>query len=185
LPVATSPEPSPEKYLAIRSPADVDWYLGLIRDAAAQTHAWALAHSGDPLDFPRQMKFHEVGFHPVAGHRLNRIEQLNQTWTYEVALEAARKLLELHPEAGGFNVAPGAHMALDLDIMSVEPGLVGAETFAATSPDSNNKLNKDRAKLAVRAERHRYIFFNTPRFNETARIPRYERDGVQVWSVAV
>lgn len=173
------------KHLVVRTPADVDRYLHLVRASAARAQAWVISHRGDPLDLLRQMKFHAVGFHPVEDRPLNLIEQLNQTWTYAVALEAARKLLEFHPEAGGFNVAPGAHMSLDLDIMSIEPGLVGAETFAATSPGSNNKLNKDLAKLATRAEPHRYIFFCAPRFNDTARIPRYERDGVQVWSVAV
>ena len=36
--------------------------------------------------------------------------------------------------AGGFMVAPGADASQRLDIMSVEPDLVGAETFAAVDP---------------------------------------------------
>ena len=163
----------------------MDRHLSLVRASAARTQAWIAAHRGDPLDLLRQLKFHEVGFHPVEDRQLNFIEQLNQTWTYAVALEAARKLLELHPEAGGFNVAPGAHMSIPLDIMSIEPGLVGAETFAVTKPGSNNKLNKDLAKLSGRPEHHRYVFFSAPGFAETVRIPRYERDSVEVWSVAV
>lgn len=185
MPPAPAPLPKPEKYLIVRSRADVERHLDLIRASAARAQEWVVAHRGDPLDLLRQLKFHEVGFHPVEDRQLNFMEQLNQTWTYAVALEAARKLLELHPEAGGFNVSPGAHMSIPLDIMSIEPGMVGAETFAVTKPTSNDKLNKDLRKLAERPELRRYIFFSAPGFNETARLPRYERDGVEVWSVAV
>jgi hypothetical protein len=185
LSLAPSPSSAPEKYLVVRDLADVERHLDLIRMSAARAQAWVTSHRGDPLDLLRQMKFHPVGFHPIEDRPLNLVEQLNQTWTYAVALEAARKLLELHPEAGGFNVAPGAHMSIPLDIMSIEPGLVGAETFAVTKPGSNNKLNKDLLKLAARPELNRYIFFTAPGFEETARIPRYERAGIQVWSVVV
>lgn len=171
-------------FLTVHSSADIERHLDQIRASAARAQAWVISHQGDPLDLLRQMKFHPVGFHPIEDRPLNLIEQLNQTWTYAVALEATRKLLELHPEAGGFHVAPGAHMSIPLDIMSIAPGLVGAETFAVTKPGSNNKLNKDLAKLAARSEQHRYVFFSAPGFEETVRIPRYERDGVQVWSVA-
>jgi hypothetical protein len=41
------------------------------------------------------MKFETIGFHPIENHALNIIEQINQTWTYTVALAAARQLLEL------------------------------------------------------------------------------------------
>ena len=163
----------------------MDRNLDLIRGSAARAQAWIVSHRGDPLDLLRQMKFQPVGFHPIEDRPLNLLEQLNQTWTYAVALEAARKLLELHPEAGGFHVAPGAHMSIPLDIMSIEQGLIGAETFAVTKPTSNNKLKKDLVKLAARPERHRFIFFSAPGFNETKRLPRYERGGVEVWSVAV
>lgn len=66
----------------------------------------------------------------ISGHALNVVEQINQTWTYVVALAAARHLMEMHPEAGGYVLAPGAHAAIELDIMSEAPGLVGAETVS-------------------------------------------------------
>jgi hypothetical protein len=78
------------------------------------------------------MKFEMVGTHPVDGHALNLVEQINQTWTYMVALAAARQLLVLHPEAGGYRLAPGAHAAAPLDIMREAEGLVGAETSSRT-----------------------------------------------------
>jgi hypothetical protein len=84
------------------------------------------------------MKFLPVGFHPIEDRSLNIVEQINQTWTCGVAVTAARQLLQLHPHAEGFHLAPGAHAAQDLDIMSEPPGLVGAETFAAVNPRNNN-----------------------------------------------
>lgn len=102
-----------------------------------------------------------------------------------VALGAARQLLLLHPEAGGFHLAPGAHASLPLDIMSEQQGLVGAETFAAVSPRNNGKLEKDLDKLKGRAERHRYVFFLSPEFPGNERRRDLERDGIQVWSVDV
>ena len=38
------------------------------------------------------MKFETVGFHPVDGCALNVVEQINQTWTYTVALAATKQL---------------------------------------------------------------------------------------------
>ena len=112
------------------------------------------------------------------------VEQINQTWTYAVALEATRKLLELHPDAGGFNVAPGAHMSIPLDVMSVAGGLVGAETFATVHPRNNGKLAADLAKLKARTETYRYVFFASPAFPTSERLPNLEVEGVQVWSLS-
>ena len=167
----------------IRSIGDADRLMTLIRDSAARVHNWVAAQSGDPLEVLRRMKFDPIGFHPVAGQALNLVEQINQTWTYAAAIAAARQLLLLHPEAEGFYLSPGAHMARELDIMSVVPGLVGAETFAAVDPRNNNKLASDLAKLATRTETHRYVFFLSPKCKGAMRQRKLERDGVQVWSV--
>ena len=171
-------------FLEVTSPADVDRYMALVRASATQAHDWIAGFQGDPLELLRELKYSPVGRHPVEDRTLNLVEQINQTWTYAVALEEARKLLELHPEAGGFKVAPGAHMSIPLDIMSVADGLVGAETFATVHPRNNGKLAADLAKLAQRAERHRYIFFSSPAYPGFERWPTFERAGVQVWSVA-
>ncbi|RWI33312.1 MAG: hypothetical protein EOR30_32025 [Mesorhizobium sp.] len=100
-----------------------------------------------------------------------------------MAIAAARQLLELHSDAGGFRLAPGAHASLELDIMSEVAGYVGAETFAAVSPRNNGKLAADLAKLARRPERHRYVFFMSPLFPGNERRPQFERDGIEVWSI--
>ena len=171
--------------MLVRTVDDIDRYLGQVRKAAADAHAWIAAQTGDPLDLLRRMKFEPIGFHPIEGHALNLVEQINQTWTYAVALAAARLLLRLHPEAGGYRLAPGAHASIPIDIMSEANGLVGAETFAAVDPRNNDKLQKDLKKMAVRPEQHRYIFFMSPKFPGTHRLPQFEREGVQVWSVDV
>lgn len=169
----------------VRSTEDADRLMARIRASAARAHDWIAAQTGDPLEMLRQMKFEPIGAHPVEDRPLNLVEQLNQTWTYAVAIAAARQLLVLHPEAGGFHLAPGAHMARELDVMSVMPGLVGAETFAAVHPRNNGKLEADLTKLGARAETHRYAFFLSPAFPGNARRPQFERNGIQVWSVEV
>jgi hypothetical protein len=171
--------------MLVRTAEDIDRYLGLISQAAANVRTWFAGQTGDPLDMLRQMKFETVGFHPIEGHPLNLVEQINQTWTYTVALAAARQLLVLHPEAGGYQLAPGAYASAPLDIMSVAASLVGAETFAAVDPRNNRKLEMDLAKMAARPEQHRYVFFLSPKFPGAQRLAQFERDGVEVWSVDV
>jgi len=170
-------------HLTVRTVADADRLTEKLRAAAIRVRKWIAEQSGDPLDMLRRMKFEPIGFHPIEDRPLNLVEQINQTWTFAVALAATRQLLLLHPDAGGFHLAPGAHASLALDIMSEVEGLVGAETFAAVTPRNNGKLAADLAKLATRSEKHRYVFFMSPRFRGNKRLTKFERHGVQVWSV--
>lgn len=172
-------------FLEVSTTEDVDRYMEIIRTSAALAHDWIAAFRGDPVELLRELKYSPVGRHPIEDRPLNLVEQINQTWTYAVALEATRKLIELHPDAGGFKVAPGAHMSIPLDIMSVEEGLVGAETFATVHPRNNGKLVSDRTKLSSRPELHRYVFFASPAFPTTERLFAFEIAQVQVWSIAV
>lgn len=172
-------------FLTVRTAEEVERQLELIRASAARVQAWISTFQGDPLDLLRHMKFDTVGFHPIEDRPLNLVEQINQTWTYAVALAATAKLLERHPQAGGFKVAPGAHMSLALDIMSLEDGEVGAETFAAVHPRNNGKLAGDLAKMGGRPERHRYVFFCSPAFPGYQRLSQFEANGVEVWSVDI
>ncbi len=146
-------------YLTVDTVDDADRLMARVRAAADYAQEWLITHTGDPLAMLRAIKFEPVGFHPIDRRPINLVEQINQTWTFATAIAAARQLLVLHPEAGGFRLAPGAHAALPLDIMSAQEGLVGAETFAAVSPRNNSKLENDLAKLAGRPETHRYVFF--------------------------
>lgn len=171
--------------IRVTSIAEVDRHIEVIGAAADRVREWLLGQDHTGLEFLKAIKFDPIGWHPTEGHELNCIEQVNQTFTYLVAFEAARFLLERHPDAGGFDLAPGAHMAMDLDIMSVEPGLVGAETFAAVDPRNNNKLAKDLAKLAQYDQPNRYVFFSSPLYPGLKRWERLEKPGIEVWSVAV
>jgi hypothetical protein len=169
--------------MLVRTPADADVLMERVRLSARKMHDWVAAQTGDPLDMLARMKFDPVGFHPIEGYKLNLVEQINQTWTFAVAIAAAKQLLQLHPDAGGFYLAPGAHAARPLDIMSVAENLVGAETCAVVNPTDNGKLEKDIAKLEARPEVHRYAFFMSPMFPGNERRSKFERNGVQVWSI--
>lgn len=171
--------------MLIESLQQVDDNIARVRASARRTADWLAAHRGDPLELLRQLKFDPVGRHPVEDRPLNVIEQVNQTWTYLAALVATRWLLAKHPKAGGFRLAPGAHAAQPLDVMSVKPDLVGAETFAAVHPNNNGKLNRDLARLERHPEtKHRYVFFISPDFANAQRQRELERRGkdIQVWS---
>ena len=102
-----------------------------------------------------------------------------------MAFAAVLKLIELHPDANGFYVAPGAHMTIPLDIISRREGFVGAETFAAVDPRNNRKLTRDLEKMAHRPEQYRYVFFCSPKFPGFQRHPTLETNSVQVWSIDV
>ena len=169
--------------LHVRSIEDVERHEARIRSAAERTQSWIRAHVGDPIELLRAMKFETIGFHPAGDHALNVIEQINQTFTYIVALASVRVLIDRHPKVGMFILAPGATMSRPLDIMSEEPDLVGAETFAAVDPRNNRKLAKDIDKMAKRPERYRYVFFASPLYPGLNRLPKLEREGVEVWSV--
>lgn len=170
--------------LTISTRADLEAHRDAIELATTKAMA-AIAGASSPKDALRRMKFETVGFHPINGHPLNLIEQVNQTFTYLVALKATEWLLERHPDAGGFRLAPGADAALPLDIMSVLPGLVGAETFAAVHPNNNRKLASDLRKLASSGCQHRYAFFYAPGF-EIGRLHKLERTtGVEVHCVDI
>lgn len=67
--------------------------------------------------------------------------------------------------------------------MSEVPSLVGAETFAAVDPRNNRKLDFDLDKMARRTERHRYVFFMSPKYPRNERQVALERDGIVVWSL--
>jgi hypothetical protein len=95
--------------LIVRNVDDADQLMKMIRGAAESVRKWIAKQNGDPLAMLRRMKFDPVGFHPVLGHALNLVEQINQTWKYCVAAAAARQLMLLHPEVEGFRLAPGAY----------------------------------------------------------------------------
>lgn len=172
--------------LEIFTQSDVEKALRSIEESAVRAQNALAALPSQPMQRLAAMKFNPIGYHPLEDRPLNVIEQVNQTFTYLVAVKAAEFLLKWHPETQGLRLAPGAHAPRGtLDIESLEPDLIGAETFAAVHPDNNRKLKKDLEKLASRTETHRYIFFISPEFPETKRLPEKETDGVTVYSLAL
>jgi hypothetical protein len=171
--------------LLVHYAAEADELAGQVRASATKLQFWIASFCGDGIGLLRALEFDQVGFHPLDGQALNAIEQVNQIWTYLAALSAVGVLFGLHPDAGSFTIAPGAHAAQPLDVMSEVEGLVDAETFAAVDPRNNRKLAKDLVKLAGPAEQHRYVFFASPMFPGTTRLPQLERGGVHMWSVDV
>ena len=93
----------------VRSERDADALMDRVRQLAQQVRGWIAVQRGDSLDMLQRIKFEPVGFHPIEGYALNLIEQVNQTWTYAVAIAASKQLLRLHPDVGGFHLAPGPY----------------------------------------------------------------------------
>ena len=104
----------------------------------------------------KKMKFEQSGYDVVFNKKTNFIEQINQTFTYLVCLEATEKLLLLYPEHSfvvNLGVMPGH------DIVSEDESIIW-ECFATTSPDSNGKLEKDVKKVyANKNAIKKYVIF--------------------------
>jgi hypothetical protein len=148
---------------------------------AARTAAWLRGFDGDPMALLTALRFETCGHDPLTGEPLNVVEQLNQTFTILVTLRAIERLLELHPEAGGFRLALGTSSGRDIE--SVVPDVVAAEVFSATSPTSNQKLKKDIARLKLDRARHRYVFFASPGYAVGRQEMLETEPGIQVHAV--
>lgn len=165
----------------IRSIAEAETLHAQLLDGAARTAAWLRNFTGELLALLKSLRFELVGHDPLTGEPLNVVEQLNQTFTILVTLRAVERLIELHPDAGGFRLALGTSSGRDIE--SVTPDLVAAEVFSATHPSSNQKLKKDIARLDADPARHRYVFFAAPGY-VVGRQERLETvPGVQVHAV--
>jgi hypothetical protein len=160
--------------------------------AAAERTARALAEfpiaGFDGIEILRRMKFTEMAWHPIAEERpLKLVEQINQTWTIRVTLNALPFLFERHADAGGFRLNLGT--AAGTDIESVVPDVVAAETFAAVHPLNNRKLTKDMEKLARTCPmaKARYVFFGAPGFRHERQIKLEagRAEGVEVWAIEI
>ena len=150
------------KQLKISTSAELARLEAAIVSAAATTAAKLATelHGPDPLAALARLKFAQAGCDPLDLNRsLNFVEQLNQSFTYLASLEATRWLFERHPDRAPFHLnlgtAPGA------DIASAD-GAVAAEVFAATHPDSNDKLRKDVQKVRNMPATHKYVFYLSP-----------------------
>jgi hypothetical protein len=82
-------------HLTIRSQDDAARLMEVVRASALRVRDWMASQTGDPLETLRKMKFEPIGFHPVKDRALNFVEQINQTWTFAVAIAATKQLLNL------------------------------------------------------------------------------------------
>ena len=115
-----------------------------------------LLESKSGIDLLKEIKFNQNGFDPLFEEPMNFIEQINQTFTYLVSLEAAEKLLSLYPDKA-FRLNLGTNPGYDIES---EDGDIICECFASTSPDSNSKLMKDAERLAEnKTASNKYVIF--------------------------
>ena len=125
--------------------------------AAAAEGLFKQLQGAKDLSFLARIKFDACGFDPLDVTRsLNLIEQLNQSFTYLATIEGTRWLFKRHPSHAPYQLNLGT--APGFDIISVD-GAVVAETFAATHPDSNRKLQNDVEKLRRVDAKHKYVFY--------------------------
>lgn len=107
------------------------------------------------------MKFAEVGHDPLDSSRsLNLVEQLNQTFTYLASIAGARWLMPHHPEC--LPLTPNLGTTRGSDIVS-KCGRFAAETFAATRPNSNDKLREDVQKVRHSGAAQKFVFYLSPK----------------------
>jgi hypothetical protein len=174
--------------IEVRTSQDCELYLERVQAAANETLTrlrHLTAHDGDGLALLRRLKFEAIGRHPLDDRALNLIEQVNQTWTIIVSLRATKFLFEHHPEVEGFVLNIGT--AAGTDILSLEPNVVAAEAFAATRPQSNQKLRLDIEKLSRQCPDAvaRYVFFAAPNFKHERQHALETIRGIEVWGIDV
>lgn len=135
-----------------------------------------------PIKFLSQLKFDQVGCDPLDASRpLNLIEQLNQTFTYIASFYAAQFIFERHPKVQSLLLNLGTSAGFDIE--TSEDGGIAAEVFAAVTPQNNQKLNKDVAKVAVADAMYRYVFFMSPEHEVGLYKGKIKDSRVIVWSL--
>ena len=136
-----------------------------VRDAARLAREELNTLSTDPLEALHRLRFEKCGYHPLKGHELNLIEQLNQTFTVMASLAAALHLIKWFPQSGGLRLHLGTESGRDIESIrpnKMEKVEVEAEVFAAVHPNNNGKLKADVKRLAKSRAASRYVFFYAP-----------------------
>lgn len=123
------------------------------------------------MQFFAEIKFGKTGRDPLTGCELNLIEQINQMHSDIVALSAVQDLLDQYP-GKKFEIHLGP--VAGYDIQSTD-GEVIAECFAATSVNSNNKMNKDCRKLLKAQAIYKHLYFCTYRDSENTLQNKFEK----------
>lgn len=174
--------------ILVRSVDEISEHEQRVRAAAQKT--WRalkslMAHEDDGLQALQLMKFTELGHHPTEDRALNLLEQVNQTFTYLLSFQAARWVMDQHPEVTALQLSVGPHSGFD--IQSLGSSRVAAEVFSATYVINNDKLKKDIRKLQKDAldYEHRYVFYSCPGHSDGRQVQREDDSGVEVWSISI
>lgn len=146
------------KKLLISSIEEVQSHRAKIIDVT-NTKLSGFLHNSEGMELLRQIKFNQSGFDPLFDEPLNFIEMTNQVFTYLVCLKAVELLLAKHP-AHQYFINFGTESGYDV---VAEDETIICECFAATTPDSNGKLQKDTRKVSENtgAENKYVVFYSS------------------------
>ena len=152
------------------------------REAARRFQARMAKHSS-AVDLTRDAT---LGLHSdVMSRTVAGFESLRQIALFMSIAQALRELDRLHPGVGPFLVAPDPEPGQDLTIVALEAGLLGAIVLPCMSRSLGKQVASAVRRLAGRNLQHRYVFF-VPllgRNEAEGRVEKYEKGGVQVWSM--
>lgn len=158
-------------------------FSGRARDAARRFQARIAKHTCS-VDLTRDAT---LGLHHdvMMSRTVSGFESLRQITLFMSIAEALCQLQKLHPGGVQYLVAPEPEPEQDLTIVAVEPGLVGAIVLPCMGVGVGRQVAGAVRRLAKRNLKHRYVFF-VPllgRREAEGRVEKYERGGVQVWSM--
>jgi hypothetical protein len=148
--------------ITINSPDDLYIRHAEVLAAARKTSAALsrLLTESHGIDLLHELKFNEVAFNPFqSAENYNLIELVNQSFTALVSLAGARRILHDHPLALPLQLNVGPVGGYDIWCEGHE---IVAECFATVTPDNNNKLQGDVARLQQATQRYKYLFFYSP-----------------------
>lgn len=169
--------------MIVEDPTEIDALEQRVISAASEAVGRLTRLSGTPLTALYELKFTQLGRHPLQDRDLNLIEQINQTFTYLASFRATRLLFDMVPDLKAVSLNLGT--AAGYDIESLERGRVAAEVFATVTLKNNNKLAKDMHRIAASDARHRFVFFHAPGYSQGRQLKLEKVRGVEVWAIDV
>ena len=148
--------------LLIRSREELSHHHLEVLTAARRTNAnlqrLLTVHHG--IDLLHELRFALSAFSPIySPEPYNVVEAINQSFTALVSFAGAECILQLHPNSLPLRLNVGAMPGFDIQDHNSS---IVAECFAAVTPDNNNKLTGDFAKLEGSDAEHKYLFFYSP-----------------------
>jgi hypothetical protein len=172
------------KRFSLRREDGTQTRIQALRESAAATQLALIDALREPdgLAALARMKFEQIGHDPLdVSRRLNLIEQLNQTFTYLAAFKGAEFLFRRHSRITALTFNLGNVSGWDIE--TPEDDGVVAEVFAAVTPANNQKLREDIKKVRAASQKHRYVLFMSPGYNEGPVSHQLACDEVNVWSL--